>query len=362
MAEGAKRLIYFDVIKGMAIFMVVMGHVLTMCIRGIDNAPLFKFIGEIHMPLFFFVSGWFTFRLRPDGTLKRPGIGSRATRLLIPMVVVSSLWIWYFPHSGLESPIESTFKGLWLNVWKNGYWFTLCLFELILVYAALTPLYGKARKPGVTSLLSLGVWAVLIGIYRLLQGSDVAAFLGLELVATYWPAFIFGYIASRFRNIFDKAITRPLPTAFALIAGSLTMYYICWWWEFPGKELFAANESNLVLARPLLHVCLAIVAFAVFKPAVERATADGREPRWVRCWSYIGVNSLGIYLLHYFFLFPAGGIRDFLISLNLGFVPLFFAAAVCAAMIVCVTLGVMKVIAINGPLNFLLTGTVMSKK
>ena len=42
-----------DLLKGIAIFMVVMGHVLTMCIRGIDSAALFKIIGEVHMPLFF---------------------------------------------------------------------------------------------------------------------------------------------------------------------------------------------------------------------------------------------------------------------------------------------------------------------
>ena len=41
-----------DLLKGIAIFMVVMGHVLTMCIRGIDSAALFKIIGEVHMPLF----------------------------------------------------------------------------------------------------------------------------------------------------------------------------------------------------------------------------------------------------------------------------------------------------------------------
>ena len=40
-----QRLVYFDILKGMAIFMVVMGHVLTMCVREIDRAALFKFLG-----------------------------------------------------------------------------------------------------------------------------------------------------------------------------------------------------------------------------------------------------------------------------------------------------------------------------
>lgn len=40
-----QRYAVLDVMKGVAIFLVVMGHVLTMCIREIDRASLFKFIG-----------------------------------------------------------------------------------------------------------------------------------------------------------------------------------------------------------------------------------------------------------------------------------------------------------------------------
>ena len=77
--------------------MVVMGHVLTMCIRGIDSAALFKIIGEVHMPLFFFISGYLGFRRLPAGTVSRPPLGRRALRLLLPMLAVSTLWIYYFP-------------------------------------------------------------------------------------------------------------------------------------------------------------------------------------------------------------------------------------------------------------------------
>ena len=38
------RLKYFDMMKGLAIFLVVMGHVLTMCVREIDRE-----IGRAHV-------------------------------------------------------------------------------------------------------------------------------------------------------------------------------------------------------------------------------------------------------------------------------------------------------------------------
>ena len=111
--------------------MVVMGHVLTMCIRGIDSAALFKIIGEVHMPLFFFISGYLGFRRLPAGTVSRPPLGRRALRLLLPMLAVSTLWIYYFPVSGIESPLPQGWGGLWGDMWKNGYWFTLVLLSLI---------------------------------------------------------------------------------------------------------------------------------------------------------------------------------------------------------------------------------------
>ena len=103
MPSSAKpRLYHFDIIKGVAIFLVVMGHVLTMCVRSIDRATVFKIIGQIHMPLFFFISGWFTYRLAGDGRVKMPSIKPRAKQLLLPMLVVSALWIYHFPHSGQQ--------------------------------------------------------------------------------------------------------------------------------------------------------------------------------------------------------------------------------------------------------------------
>ena len=42
-----QRLQHFDVIKGIAILLVVMGHVLIMGIHGLDKAFIFKFIEKL---------------------------------------------------------------------------------------------------------------------------------------------------------------------------------------------------------------------------------------------------------------------------------------------------------------------------
>lgn len=55
-----QRILYFDWIKGLAIILVVMGHLYTF--SGATSGNLInKLIGSFHMPLFMYVSGFVAF-------------------------------------------------------------------------------------------------------------------------------------------------------------------------------------------------------------------------------------------------------------------------------------------------------------
>lgn len=352
-----QRLQYFDVLKGIAIFMVVMGHVITMCIRDIDRTPLFKFISEIHMPLFFFISGWFTCRTNGDGSLKQPDLMRRVNQLLVPMLVVSTLWVFYFPHTGLESPLKSTFSGLWLNEWKNGYWFPIVLMEIFILYRIILPRLGSKHSMSHDVSIIAAVWIGLFLLTYFFQYTDAGQLLSFYLLASYWPAFMTGWLASRYRDGFERLITNGTANTVAIVAGGFLIYYIGWWWEFPGAQYVGNDELHLIVARPLFHICLAIVAVAVFKPAVTVSLQRNPQSRWIRLWSYLGVKSLGIYLLHYFFLFPMGALRPLARDFNLGFAPMLLVATVMSAVIVIVVLGVIRLLSISPILSRLLTGS-----
>ena len=51
-----QRLEYIDILRGFAIFLVVLGHVLEHA--GLKNGFLFHFIYSFHMPLFICISGF----------------------------------------------------------------------------------------------------------------------------------------------------------------------------------------------------------------------------------------------------------------------------------------------------------------
>lgn len=331
--------------KGIAIFLVVMGHVLTMCIRDIDSASLFKFIGQVHMPLFFFVSGLLTLRRREDGSVRLPRLGQRAVRLLLPMVAVSTLWIYWFPNSGLQSPLEPGWSGLWGSLWKNGYWFTLVLFEITILYVPFAMMLGRVRRLGLQIVLTIAYCAA-IGYAASFLPPKWADATSLPLAAMFLPPFLAGVIAGDRLEAFLLWCRRSSVVTVSLLVSAILMSYVCWYWRFPMVPVWMVE-----VARPLLHIAIALLAVGVLGAWSESATPA------VRLWSLLGRKSLSIYLLHYFFLFPMGWIRPWLESMDLAILPLAVVSALVAAAIIAAVLLVDFVICHSRPLALLLTGT-----
>lgn len=355
------RLHYFDMLKGMAIFLVVMGHVLTFCIRGIDRAFLFKLIGEVHMPLFFFISGWFSFRVsKSDGRLMMPALGKRAVQLLLPMLVVSSLWIFYFPRTGLESPLVSTFDGLWSASWKNGYWFTPVLFVIVCLYAAVVPVVRKVKSIAAEVALFAVCWFALFAINTWLIGDNLRGWLSFDLIVWFYPVFVAGMLCRRHKDGFENLSSNGWFTFLCFAIGAFSFYIMAWPWEFDWVSPVVKD-----FVRPVLHFCIAVIAIAAVKPWSETCFNPARTspvPPMAKIWCKIGEASLSIYLLHYFLLFPLGGIRPALEAFNLGFVPLFVVSAAVAAVIVTLVMIIDRIISVSSPLSMLLTGSMITKK
>lgn len=119
-----QRAIEFDVLKGIAILLVVIGHVYRTSLQGAYSA-LEDIIYTVHMPLFVLVSGYFT--QRPP-TWTRYGVYSywkgKVLRLLLPLLFIAEL----------HSIIISGEVGLPLQSMVGAYWFTYALFLIFGVF------------------------------------------------------------------------------------------------------------------------------------------------------------------------------------------------------------------------------------
>ena len=346
-----QRLHHFDIIKGIAILLVVMGHVLIMGIHDIDKAFLFKLIDKTHMPLFFFISGYFTFKTT-ENKIILPNISSRFKQLILPFLCVSSLWTLYFPHSGLESPLSSSLSGLYLDVWKNGYWFTLCLFELILIYYVLVAILNKINNNIISVLLILLTFIALVLVSYIFK-SNITNYLSLELVVKFMPMFMIGALSHKYKNKFDEIISNNIIFTLSILIGSITLYYICYFWEFP----LILKQFKFIITI-IYQICLIVIIFNVIKPWAKTEFAQEKPSWFIQKLQLVGKESLAIYLLHYFFLFPMTWLRQPMIEMGLGFVPLFVVSLITAIMIIAITLMVSHIISKSKYLSLILLGKV----
>lgn len=117
------RIVYLDVVKGLAIFMVCIGHSNWVSPRGM-TCPLVQWIYTFHMPLFMLMSGYFSKSLFALDV--RQFAVKEFKRLLIPIIVFTGLKIGVMTLIGAD---------VWRAELIGGMWFLRCLlFCDVIVY------------------------------------------------------------------------------------------------------------------------------------------------------------------------------------------------------------------------------------
>ena len=173
--------------------------------------------------------------------------------------------------------------------------------------------------------------------------------LGIGLLTRFYPIFMFGVFARKYNAQFELAVMNVWVGAIAAAIFFVSWYYSAYTWEFPNISM-----RVLYVAQPLLHASLMVLVMGLAKSVKpSESSKPGVMKRW---FLYLGNNSLGIYLLHYFFLFPLTPLQEPLRMLDLAFVPLMVVAAFFAFFIVAATLGANYVIGKNRILAFLMIG------
>jgi len=178
-----------DVLKGMAIILVVYGHLLqrTMLMTGDDffAHPVFKIIYTFHMPLFFFISGYLVAR-----SLSRKNIPTvfmaRCQGLLFPHLVwgtLAVLVLWTL--SAKQQPVN--FAAEWIHQLfiTPQIWFLWALFFCSAALLLCVPL-----QKYVGPLIFLAMW----GLMLLIPNKQIY---GLYYIIWFFPFYAVGYLFSR---------------------------------------------------------------------------------------------------------------------------------------------------------------------
>ena len=127
-----ERIKYIDALRGFTMLLVVFCHVESI---GFRINPYDSVVGNIlvsfRMPMFFFISGYIAYKstIIWDKETYGRNMRKKAMVQLIPTFFFFSLFT--LSHHG--NPVSS-----FLNGGLGGYWFTLVLFEMFVLYYTLS--------------------------------------------------------------------------------------------------------------------------------------------------------------------------------------------------------------------------------
>ncbi|MBQ1547626.1 MAG: acyltransferase family protein [Lachnospiraceae bacterium] len=170
-ASSSKRNLTVDTLKGVAILLVVFGH----CLNNVIESPLVEtppawipaaknFIYFFHMPLFFFLSGIFSYKTASHGL--KTALIDKIKRLLVPYVVFSVL-------TTVVKVIFSDYQNnprelsVLLRAWYEPigiYWFLYALFFISILYCIVVAIVKDETRSNVI-FLSIGIALYILGYH-----------------------------------------------------------------------------------------------------------------------------------------------------------------------------------------------------
>ena len=307
--SSVKRLEWLDALRGFTMFLVVANHTYGF---GFDTNTKYSMFMSLcllfRMPLFFFISGFlaykasFSWNLRDTGSL----VAKKLRVQIIPTLVFMTAEIALMAKNFWDRMGEA-----WESPTKGGYWFTMVLLLMFLIYYtfcfATRKLTGltmgaseeeMASRRRIEAAVLIILWAVAVFAYATLymrwfswRKEPFFRYSSLTEVARYFQFFLLGNLVHRFwpqmQRLFDTRWFFPLLVVIAFLgAGD----YLKW-------HNLRMEWANLPRTLSMYAFVLMIVAF--FRHYEDWFTQQTRIGRTLQ---YIGVRTLDIYLIHYFFI------------------------------------------------------------
>lgn len=126
--NDAQMSVYMDNIRGIAIVLVVWGHIIQtmICPNNFDANIVFRVIYSFHMPLFMFISGVLVYN--PNRKIDEKWLWKKVKTLVIPFII----WIfitYFLRREYVNRSIIEVFKEVIASP-DNAMWFLWILFLL----------------------------------------------------------------------------------------------------------------------------------------------------------------------------------------------------------------------------------------
>lgn len=268
-----KRGVFFDNIKGILIFLVVFAH----CIFGLQskavNSMIVDYIYYFHMPVFVFVSGYFSKSER-----------CRSIRSTTKLLVAYAFMM-------IPFMVKAFIDGKEIQAIKPYYsaWYLLA----IIAWRMLMPHLAKIKH-----ILPLSVaFSILIGFWPSINGISVFA---INKIVTFLPFFVAGYLLQEEtveKNFKSKnASYKVLAGSACLGAATVIIFLSRKYLDADINDLLPYKYREFGIIEPSVRITIFVVS-SLMIVAFFMLTIDKSIP----ILSKIGRNTLPIYVMHRIF-------------------------------------------------------------
>lgn len=313
------RLGYVDALRGFTMFLVVFNHVLYLSFH--TQAQLFtsSFFALFRMPLFFFISGFVSYK-----SIERWTVGFTLERTRQKLLVQTIPALFFFSLYTLcrgGNPLHCLHDGF------GGYWFTFVLLEMLITYFVLSLIAHYTHR----RVLDIGLVTIaLVLCYLSIGNRDDTALekiLSLESYLFFFQFFTMGLLFRRYYAHVSRWLRTPWVSA-ALILGMISLCFI---------QLNAACHISGrlgLLLHLLCRICGVMTLFMAFSRHESYFATNGRISSSLK---FIGRRTLDIYLIHFFFLPDLSSHASWILPENQVLAQLCIGSGIAAA-IICLSL------------------------
>lgn len=276
--DGRKT--YIDIIKGVAMLLVVMHH----CGRT-QNAGM-EMLTMMDVPLFFLCSGFLAYKEHYN---YRREISKKAKGILLPFVIA----LLFVAFLRKVSPID-VFA---YDITKSGYWFLEALFLAFVLWYGISAISRTDRS----RLLTCATIELLLLVSAKLAPEIIDNIFVISSLVRYFPCFILGIALRKYG---DKMLSNRFIGLGMLMAGIAGF-----------SSVTGLKELDFVLCI-VAYSCWAILMFRFIK------SIEGNLPPLIaNSLSIIGKYSMNVYIIHFFLLpaVPVLGYNSFLFDFTYSF-------------------------------------------
>lgn len=310
-----ERIQWVDAMRGFSMIVVVFGHVmLSMGLGGYDSF-LNSILLTFRMPLFFFVSGFFSYRVLSWWTKNR--VLDILKRKVQAQVICTFAFLSLFLY---VTEGKVTFEyGL------CGYWFTIVLFQMYILYLLLALLsrliHCKIVFPGLVVLSLLGI--ACLALYH--QHFWAWDFFNWMNLCKYLQFFTLGLFCSKHRTFIFRILGSNLFRLIIIVGWTACMIL---WYNAGFKTSFPIIYS-FIHDIAVRYFALSTVVM-LFYSARDFYSKDSRTSSTLK---FIGQRTLDIYMIHYFFIPNLSFLKEWLNNGNMLVLQLIVALIITSVIV-----------------------------